>query len=131
VILSCLECIHCDNLYVFCLGPAKWTRRLLENLTVTQLVKFPVLCGIWKFTVIFTITWTLSWTTWVQFSHTTQFNIYCNIIFPSTPRSSNWPLYSRFLYHTFALISVTFSVYGTRHTWRLLFNVIVPFSWYS
>ena len=75
----------------FFLGPAKWTRRLLENLTVTQLVKFPVFCGVWKFTAIFAIIWAISWRTLVQFSHTTQFNVYCNIL-PSTLMSTKWLL---------------------------------------
>jgi hypothetical protein len=70
------------------------TRILLEKLTVTQLVKkLPAFYGIRRFITVFTTACYLSLSCQMHPVHNLPLYfplIHCNIIFPSTPRSSEW-----------------------------------------
>jgi len=80
-----------------------WSRVSLENVTVTQLVKkFPAFCGTRKFITLFTRDRNFSFLNQMYPVHIfpTYFpQILCNIILPSTPRSSEWSLPFRFSNH--------------------------------
>jgi hypothetical protein len=76
------------------------SRVLLEKLTVTQLVKkFPAFYGTRGFITVFTTVrnWSLS--------RDHSLKIYSNVIYSSTPRSSEWPLLFTFSDQNFVCIS--------------------------